>query len=116
MDTFASESSNINPFAALFLVAMSVVVLRGRRRSAVSALLAIAALLPLGQQVMIAGFHFQFFRILLLVGFLRLLMTGEFRGFKMQQMDRLFIAWGAACFIFGVIRKPGDWAGADILG
>src|SRR5688572_12095748 len=105
MEVFASESSNINPFAALFLVAMSIVVLRGRRQSAVSALLAIAALLPLGQQVMVAGFHFQFFRILLLVGFCRLLMTGEFRGFQLKRMDRLFIAWGIICFLFSILRK-----------
>ena len=63
----------------LFLAAMSIVTLRGRRQSAVCALLAIAAFLPLGQQVVVAGFHFQFFRILLLVGYCRLLITGEGR-------------------------------------
>ncbi len=116
MDYLSQNSSNINPVAMLFLVAMSVVTLRGQRQAAVCALLAIAAFLPLGQQFVVAGFHFQFFRILLLVGYCRLLINGEGRGFKRTRMDKLFIAWGLTCFLCGVIRKPEAWAGADCLG
>lgn len=116
MDYLSQNSSNINPVAMLFLAACSIVTLRGRPQAAVCALLAIAAFLPLGQLVMVAGFHFQFFRILLLVGYCRLLMTGEIRGFKPNTMDKLFIAWGLTCFLCGIIRKPEAWAGADCLG
>jgi len=106
VDDSASSSSTVNPLALLFMLAMAVVILNGRRQVAVKALLAIAAFLPLAQQVTIAGLHFTFLRILILVGLCRVLSRGEARGFQWLTQDKLFLAWVLAGLIFGVMRSP----------
>jgi hypothetical protein len=113
---FTRESSNVNLLALLFLLGMSILILRGRGSAAVSAILAVAAFLPLGQQVVVFGLHFTFFRIVLMVGWARLLIKGEARGISFSRIDKLFICWAFIVFVCGLMRKPGDWAGAECLG
>ncbi len=101
-----NDSSNLNPVALLFLAIMSVVILRGQRQSAVKALLAIAAFMPLGQQMVVFGLHFTFLRILILIGACRLLSRGEARDFQWSLQDKLFLAWAAVGLVFGLMRSP----------
>ena len=112
MEDATDNPSNINPIALLFLLAMGYFILSGRRQAAVKALLAIAAFLPLGQQVVIMGLHFTFLRILILVGLCRVLSRGEAREFQWQGQDKLFLGWALAGLIFGVLRSPS----AEIFG
>lgn len=112
MDYLNQDSSNVNPLALLFLLAMIVVLLRGQHQAAVKALLAMAAFVPLGQQMVVAGLHFTFLRILILVGVCRVLARGEARALKWQGMDKLFLWWALTGFICGLIRSPS----AEIFG
>jgi hypothetical protein len=116
MEETAQDTSNINPIALLFLVSMSIVTLRARRQAAVKALLAIAAFLPLGQQVVLFGLHFQFFRILILIGFCRLLTRGETREFRWNKVDKLFVCWALAGLVCGILRDPASIMGVNCLG
>jgi hypothetical protein len=116
MEQLASDTSNVNPLALIFLVAMSVVMFRGSRAAAVQALLAVAAFLPLGQQVVLFGLHFQFFRILIVIGFCRVLSRGENRNFHPNTLDKLFIAWGLIGALCGAWRDPGAIMGVNCLG
>jgi hypothetical protein len=116
MEDSVQDSSNINPIALLFLLAMGMVVLQGRRQMAVCAMLATAAFLPLGQQVVLFGLHFTFFRILILVGLARLLTSGETRGVRFNRLDKLVMAWALVVFVCNFLRKPEAWAGASCLG
>jgi hypothetical protein len=106
------DSSNINPVALLFLAAMSVIMFKGRKQTAVKALLAVAAFLPLGQQVVVVGLHFTFLRILILVGACRVLTRGEFRAFRWQITDKVFLLWALTGLACGLLRAPS----AEILG
>jgi hypothetical protein len=115
-DSAQPDSSNVNPVALLFLAAMILVMVVGRRHAAVKALLATAAFLPLGQQVVVAGLHFQFFRILILFGLLRIFSRGEIRGFELNRVDKLFIAWGVTATICGALRDPGAIFGNHCFG
>ena len=110
------DSSNVNPLALLFLLGAGLVMLKGRRQAAVNAILAMAAFLPLGQQIVVLGLHFTFFRILILVGVVRILINGETRGVSFNRSDKLVLAWALVGFVCGVLRKPEAWAGADCLG
>jgi hypothetical protein len=116
MEGIEPDSSNVNPLALLFLVAMSLVMLQGRRRAAVKALLAVAAFLPLGQQIVLLGLHFQFYRILIVIGFVRVLTRGETSGFRLNQLDKLFIAWALTRAICGAIRNPDLIMGTNCMG
>jgi hypothetical protein len=73
---------------------------------AVNALLATAAFMPLGQQIVIFGLHFQFFRIIILVGFIRVLSRGETVGFRLNGLDKLFVAGAVIGAICGGLRDP----------
>src|SRR5712691_4122361 len=100
------NNSNINPAALLFLLVMSFVLFRGSRRSAIAALLLTAAIIPLGQMLVIFGLHFYFFRLLLLVGFCRVFSRGETRGFNLNTLDKIFIAWSLTGLMCGILRGP----------
>jgi len=76
----------------------------GSRATAVSALLLTAALMPLGQGVTLIGLHFQLLRILLLVCFFRMVTRAEYRGFKLNKLDRLVLACSLTGVLCGIIR------------
>lgn len=112
MEYLSQNSSNLNPLALVFMAVMAFVMLVGRREAAVKALLATAAVIPLGQQIIIAGLHFTILRILILVGAGRVLIRGEVRGLQWQTMDKLFLGWALVGLVCGLIRSPS----AEIFG
>ncbi len=85
---------------------MSLAVLGFRRQTAVGAVLLTAALIPLGQQLVVFGLHLQFVRLLVLVGFSRILVRQEARNFQTNRLDKLFIAWALTGLICGILRGP----------
>jgi hypothetical protein len=95
---------NVNSLALIVLLAMIFVILGSNRRNAVGALLAIAAFIPLGQEITLLGLHMYFLRILILVGFCRLLMKRETDGFRLVAMDKLFLWWVLIGFVCELLR------------
>ena len=98
------DESNINPLALVFLVAMCFVILRGSPKNAIRAVLATAAFIPLGQQIIVGGLHLHFLRILILAGIARLLSRHEAAGFKLARVDKLVVACVMVGFVCGLIR------------
>jgi hypothetical protein len=92
--------------ALAFLAVMSVIMLTAPRRFAIIPLFFTTVLMTLAQQFIIAGCHFTFVRILLLVGFVRVLATGEARDFVRTRIDTIFFYWVFASFIVGMILEP----------
>jgi hypothetical protein len=110
------DQTNINPLALLFLLVAGYYTLRGSRAAAVKSLLAIAAFLPLGQQVIVFGLHLQFFRILVLVGYFRVFSRGETRNFTLNTIDKLTLVWAAVGLVCCGIRSPAKFFGDDGFG
>jgi hypothetical protein len=63
------------------------------RRQAVIPMLIMACFVAPGQRVVLLSLDFTFLRILVLCGFVRLLARQELRGFQVNAMDWLLIAW-----------------------
>jgi hypothetical protein len=99
-----SDQSNINPLALVFLVAMCIVILCASPKKAIWAILATAAFIPLGQQIVLAGLHLHFLRILILAGIVRLISRRETAGFKLARVDKLVISCLLVGFVCGLIR------------
>jgi hypothetical protein len=99
-----AESASLNPLAALLLAVTVFVTLGKSRQSAVKAILLAATLIPLGQQLVVAGLHFPFYRIMILVGFCRVMSRREYAGFKWNAIDKIFLAWAMVGFVCGVLR------------
>lgn len=96
----------LEPMALALLAVLSLLILLLPRRQAVFPLLAMVTLMPLGQQFVIAGANFQFFRLLLLVGALRVVLRGEWSALKLTGFDRLFLWWVIVGVALGSLSKP----------
>ena len=83
----SQESTSIQPLGFEFLICMGVLIWTLPRRKAVLPLLITACYMPLGQMLVVGGMHFQLFRILLLVGWCRILTRRENANFKLSQLD-----------------------------
>lgn len=100
------DASNINSLALIALLAAVYLIWSLPRRQAVCPILAMTCLMPLGQNLVIFGLHFYLFRILLLVGILRVLFKQEARQLVMTRMDKIFVWWVAVSIVFGTLTKP----------
>jgi hypothetical protein len=114
------QTEGANPVACIVLLAMCLVTFFGSGRSAIKAILFTAAIIPAGQVFVIAGLHLIFFRLVIIVGIIRLFMKGENRNFQANNVDKLIILCGLTTVICGIIRglKPAtvgevlfDWGG-----
>ena len=110
------QTISLSPLALLFLLAASLIILGSSRQNAVKALLATALFMPLGQQVVLFGLHLYFSRILILVGFIRVLMRNETRGMHWSIVDKLFLFYVLTGFLIANIRIGPSEAMVGALG
>ncbi len=100
------EASNFNPQALVALLVLAYLTWSLPRHYAICPLLAMVCLMPLGQELVIGGFHFFLFRILLLIGLLRVIVKGEAKQLVWNRTDKLFAWWVAVSIVFGTLSKP----------
>jgi hypothetical protein len=102
----AEEESNVTPTAAVALLVTAYLIWTLPRRFAVCPLLVMVCLMPLGQQLILLGLHFPLFRLLLLVGALRIASRGEAAGLKWTRLDSLFVWWVLVSLVWGTMSEP----------
>lgn len=100
------DESNVTPVAAVAVVVTACLIWALPRRFAVCPLLIMTCLMPLGQQLVLSGLHFPLYRLLLLVGALRIAAKGEAAGFKWTRLDTLFVWWAVVSLLFGTMSEP----------
>jgi hypothetical protein len=100
-----ATESNVNPLATGVLLLMVVLTWTLPRRLAFCPLLVLACLMPLGQQLVLFGFHFPLFRLLLLAGALRVIVKGESSGLKWTRVDTLFVCWLLVSLFVGTMSE-----------
>jgi hypothetical protein len=99
------DASNVTALGAGALLVLAYLTWAVPRRFAVCPLLVMTCLMPLGQQLILFGLHFPFFRILLLVGALRVASNGEAAGLKWTRLDSLFVWWMLVSLVFGTMSE-----------
>jgi hypothetical protein len=100
------DESNVTPVAAVALLVTACLMWALPRRFAVCPLLVMTCLMPLGQQLILSGLHFPLYRLLLLVGALRVAAKGEAARLKWTRMDTLFCWWVLVSLVFGTLGEP----------
>jgi hypothetical protein len=100
------EVSGFNPLAFSALVVLAYLTWSLPRRFAVCPLLVMTCMMPLGQEVVVGGFHFYLFRLLLLVGLLRVISKGEARQLVWTGTDKIFAWWIVISVAFGTMAEP----------
>jgi len=106
MEGQIQAASNINPLAIGILIVLVCLTLLLPRRLAFCPILIMIGLMPMGQQIVVAGLHFHLFRILLLSGLLRVIVRRELVQLKLAGMDKMFIWWVIVTIVFGTLSKP----------
>lgn len=106
MEQQFQEASNFNPLALALLVVLAYLTWSLPRRLAACPLLIMTCLVPLGQDLVLFGLHFRFFRILLLVGMARVMVKGEAGRMTWNRNDKLFAWWALVSMVFGSLSKP----------
>jgi len=109
MDGLNTEAIGPTPLGYLLLVCMVFLTWFLPRRAALIPLLLTTCYIPLGQTFVIAGAHFPFFRVLLLVGWFRVLSRKETQGFIFTKMDKVFVWWLAVTLIIGSFTQPSEF-------
>jgi len=101
-ENFTSQASTaetgILPVTLLLLVIASALLLMLPRKYAALPFLLASVFIPIGQVVVVAGMHFTAFRILILVGWVRVVASGMLfnphkAGFTVNSIDRAVIWW-----------------------
>ncbi len=105
MDYLDHDGSGVKPLGLVFLICMVVLTWKLPRRSAVFPLLITTCYMPLGQMFVIGGLHFQFFRVVLLTGCLRVMSRNERNDWKINYFDKVFIWWVVATLVLGTLAE-----------
>lgn len=96
----------MSPVGFLILICMSIVMCFVKSRNALIPLLITTCYMPLGQMFVVAGLHFPLFRVLLLVGWCRVLIRREHSELKLVVLDKIFIWWSLTSLVFGILVDP----------
>jgi hypothetical protein len=88
-----TDLDTINLIGFLFAVSMGILLIGLPRRLALLPIILTAGYMTIGQQVMIAGLHFSIFRMVILVGWARLIIRGEMLWGGFNEIDKLMVAW-----------------------
>ncbi|HUN55334.1 MAG TPA: hypothetical protein VMU29_09285 [Smithella sp.] len=100
------EISSITALGLAFLVIMGLLIFFLPRRLVFLPFIITVSYMTLGQQVIIAGLHFDICRILLQFGLIRLLIRREVKKFDFTIIDKLIIALSAASVITATMLTP----------
>jgi len=88
----------IDPAGLAFTLVMGILVVTLPRRYAVFPIIALTCYMTMGMRVIVLGLNFTMLRILLLFGWTRLLIRGELRRIRLNQID-----WAMIWFTFASI-------------
>ncbi len=91
-----ANQTTLHPLGVLAVVVLGLALLVVPRRHAVLPLILMACFVAPGQRIVVASLDFDLLRVLVLFGYLRLLLRGEYRGLPLKPMDYALIAWAAS--------------------
>lgn len=97
------------------MVIISIYFYLAPRHLAPLAFILMACLVSTAQRLVIAGLDFNFIRVLVLVGAVRVLSRREYSGFRVITTDWLLLAWGVVSVLVFTIQS-GDTGGFITMG
>jgi hypothetical protein len=90
-----APSGFVHPVIAIAVLVGALLIFLLPRRKALAPFLATSILVPMDQVIVIAGFHFQMIRVLILVAWIKILMNPTRSGSRQWTgIDRAVVAWG----------------------
>jgi hypothetical protein len=93
MQTVSEGSASANITGLLFTLAMCIALVALPRRKALLPVLVLVCYMTMGERIVIAGLNFTMIRVMLLFGWARVVVRGEWTKFRSTPVDTLIIAW-----------------------
>jgi hypothetical protein len=101
--------TTVHPVGLAAVITLGILMIIAPRRRAMLPFLLLACFVSPAQRVVIATLDFNFIRLMVIFGMLRVFARGEFKGLRMTGVDVLLVAWVAVGSAVYVIRA-GDMA------
>lgn len=100
-----NNTTTVHPIGLLMVIALGLALLLLPRRHAVVPMLIMACFVAPAQRIVILGADFDFLRILVLFGWLRLAMRRETEGFRWMAMDKVILCWAASAVVLNTLSQ-----------
>lgn len=99
------DVTNIHPVGLAAVLILGLAVLFLPRRWAIFPMICIACIVPSAQKLVILGLDFNFLRIMVVFGFMRLLIKKEHVGFVWTQLDTMVILWSISAILIFTFQQ-----------
>jgi hypothetical protein len=99
------DHTTVHPVGLLMLIILGICIMILPRRWAVWPLLIMACFVSTAQRIVIAGMDFDFLRLIVLFGMIRICFRGEYRFFLWKPLDTVMVLWTISAVIFNVIQQ-----------
>lgn len=106
----AGQTTNINAIGIIFLLIMSLLILLIKRENIIIPIIIASCYITAAQQFVIAGYNFSVLRIIILIGWMRIIISREYLLFKIQKLDKVIITWVFFRSIIYIIHNPNSEA------
>jgi len=100
-----------NALGLALTIASGLMLLVLPRRYAIAPVILICCYMTMGQSIVVAGCHFTMIRVLVIFGWARVLLRGEFQNIELNLLDRMIFWWTAISFVAYV----GLWHSGDAV-
>lgn len=111
-----SGQTTVHPVGLLAVVILGLCVLTLPRRWAGIPVFVMACFIPSAQRIVVAGLDFDFLRIMVLFGAIRLLLRREYFRFMWQPLDSAILIWTVSSIVFNVLQHGSFAALVNRLG
>ena len=108
--------TTVHPVGLLAIAVLGVSVILLPRRWSVLPFLVMACFVSSAQRIVIAGVDFDFMRIMVLCGVLRLILRKEYLHFTWKSLDTAVVLWTISSVVFFVLREGSVGAVVNRLG
>jgi len=91
-----ANQTTIHPIGLITVVALALFLFLSPRRWAPLAFILMACLVPSAQRIVVMGLDFNFIRILVIVGVVRVALRSEFSALRLIAADWVMLAWATS--------------------
>ena len=95
--------TTLHPLGLMAILVLGVTLIFVPRRYAAIPFLLLACLVPASQRLVIATLDFNLLRLLVLAGWARIFLHGEYRGLRWCRLDSLVVAWSLVSAVSYVV-------------
>jgi hypothetical protein len=99
--------TTINPFAFTFMLLMGLLIITLPRKFVITPFIICTLFMTMGQRLIIMDFNFTILRILLAIGWLRVIIRRDIIPVNLNILDKVIIWWGLTAVITGLLLDMG---------